>query len=52
MVSTKILFSLITMTKYFICLIFFVKGNTLLVTGNSGKGKTTYLHILAGLLKA
>jgi putative ABC transport system ATP-binding protein len=26
-------------------------GNTILVTGNSGKGKTTYLHILAGLLK-
>lgn len=26
-------------------------GSTLLVTGNSGKGKTTYLHILAGLLK-
>lgn len=26
-------------------------GNTILITGNSGKGKTTYLHILAGLLK-
>ena len=26
-------------------------GNTILVTGNSGKGKTTYLHILAGLLQ-
>jgi putative ABC transport system ATP-binding protein len=26
-------------------------GSTILVTGNSGKGKTTYLHILAGLLK-
>ncbi len=26
-------------------------GNTVLVTGHSGKGKTTYLHILAGLLK-
>ena len=26
-------------------------GSTILVTGNSGKGKTTYLHILAGLLR-
>ena len=26
-------------------------GNTILITGNSGRGKTTYLHILAGLLR-
>lgn len=31
--------------------IFCQAGNTILITGNSGKGKTTYLHILAGLLR-
>ena len=27
-------------------------SKTILITGNSGKGKTTYLHLLAGLLKS
>jgi ABC-type lipoprotein export system ATPase subunit len=27
-------------------------GNTILITGDSGKGKTTYLHLLAGMLQA
>jgi putative ABC transport system ATP-binding protein len=27
-------------------------GNTILITGDSGKGKTTYLHILGGLLQS
>ncbi|WP_338409805.1 ATP-binding cassette domain-containing protein [uncultured Flavobacterium sp.] len=31
--------------------IFCTAGNTLLITGNSGRGKTTYLHILAGILR-
>ena len=26
-------------------------GSTILITGDSGKGKTTYLHILAGILQ-
>lgn len=31
--------------------LFCTAGNTILITGNSGRGKSTYLHILAGLLK-
>ena len=27
-------------------------GNTILINGDSGKGKTTYLHLLAGMLQA
>jgi len=30
--------------------LFCTAGNTILITGNSGRGKTTYLHLLAGLL--
>ncbi|MFT7252106.1 MAG: ABC-type lipoprotein export system ATPase subunit [Flavobacterium sp.] len=31
--------------------VFCTAGNTILITGNSGRGKTTYLHLLAGLLR-
>ena len=31
--------------------IFCTAGNTILITGNSGRGKTTYLHLLAGILR-
>ncbi|WP_339889330.1 ABC transporter ATP-binding protein [uncultured Flavobacterium sp.] len=31
--------------------LFCTAGNTILITGNSGRGKTTYLHLLAGLLR-
>ena len=27
-------------------------GRSLLITGHSGKGKTTFLHLIGGLLKA
>ncbi|WP_291274768.1 ABC transporter ATP-binding protein [Flavobacterium sp.] len=52
MISTKnIIFSYNNDQIFHMPDIFCQAGNTLLVTGNSGKGKTTYLHILAGLLK-
>ena len=52
MISTKnITFSYNKVQTFIMPDLFCQAGNTILVTGNSGKGKTTYLHILAGLLQ-
>lgn len=52
MISTKnITFSYNQEQSFIFPDLFCQAGNTILVTGNSGKGKTTYLHILAGLLQ-
>ena len=52
MISTKnITFSYNKDQTFIMPDLFCQAGNTILVTGNSGKGKTTYLHILAGLLQ-
>jgi ABC-type lipoprotein export system ATPase subunit len=52
MISTKnITFSYNQEQTFIMPDLFCQAGNTILVTGNSGKGKTTYLHILAGLLQ-
>lgn len=52
MISTKnITFSYNKNQTFIMPDLFCQAGNTILVTGNSGKGKTTYLHILAGLLQ-
>lgn len=52
MISTKnITFSYNKDQTFIMPDLFCEAGSTILVTGNSGKGKTTYLHILAGLLQ-
>ena len=52
MISTKnITFSYNKDQNFIMPDLFCQAGGTILVTGNSGKGKTTYLHILAGMLQ-
>ncbi len=52
MISTKgVTFSYVKDQPFHMPDLYCEAGNTILITGDSGKGKTTYLHILAGLLK-
>jgi ABC-type lipoprotein export system ATPase subunit len=52
MISTKnITFSYQKEQNFIMPDLYCQAGSTILVTGHSGKGKTTYLHILAGLLQ-
>jgi putative ABC transport system ATP-binding protein len=52
MISTnKITFSYNTDQVFHMPDLYCEAGSTILITGDSGKGKTTYLHILGGLLK-
>ena len=52
MISTnKITFSYNKDQVFYMPDLYCEAGNTILITGDSGKGKTTYLHILGGLLQ-
>ena len=50
--STELVFSYNTTTRFLFPPVSCGPSETLLITGASGKGKTTFLHLLAGILKA